>query len=209
MSKRNKRNKPDFDLEHRARQEGYTLLIGVDEAGRGPLAGPVVASAVALTQPTFISRIQDSKTISPRQREAAFLEIMDKAHVGVGIISEAVIDRVNILNATYLAMTNAVNQLLGRLPASEEKICLLIDGDRFKSDLPYTARTIVDGDARVFSIACASIVAKVMRDRILNAYDRVFPQYGFARHKGYPTAQHKEAIRINGLSPIHRKTFRY
>jgi len=209
VSKRNKRNNCDFDQERLARQEGYTLLIGIDEAGRGPLAGPVVASAVSIVDPTFQSRIQDSKTISPRQREAAFLEIMDKAHVGIGIISEAVIDEVNILNATFLAMTNAVNQLFERLPPQEHKVLLMVDGDRFKSDLPYKSKTIVDGDAHVLSIACASIIAKVTRDRILVSYDRIFPQYGFAKHKGYPTAQHKEAIKINGLSPIHRRSFHH
>jgi ribonuclease HII len=209
VSKRNRRNNLSFDHERRAKENGYTLVIGIDEAGRGPLAGPVVACAVSVIDPEISAPIQDSKKLSPRQREAAFLEIMDKSHVGIGIISEAVIDEVNILNATFLAMTNAVLQLMGRVNATQHKVCLLVDGDRFKSDLPYRAHTVIDGDAHVFSIACASIVAKVTRDRILEKYDHLFPQYGFARHKGYPTAQHKEAIRINGLSPIHRRSFVY
>ena len=215
--KEDKSNKAMFETEDRIRlEEDFSLLVGVDEAGRGPLAGPVVAAAVCLKDQNFTVPIRDSKKLSARQRERAFHEIYENALVGVGIISETVIDQLNILEATYVAMTNAVNEVLSQIPHVvrqetnfNEKVCLLIDGGRFKSDLPYTFKTIVRGDTHVFSIACASIVAKVTRDRILEAYDRVFPQYGFKRHKGYPTAQHKLALRQWGPSMIHRKTFHY
>ena len=201
-------------FEKKAKRDGYQLIIGVDEAGRGPLAGPVVASAVALRNYKFTSKIADSKKITARQREEAFHEIFNKAFVGVGIMSEAVIDRVNILEATYLAMHNAVNQLIAQVPHPQkedgdfpEKVCLLIDGHRFKSDLPYFYQTVVKADESIMSVACASIVAKVIRDRILEIYDRIFPGYGFRKHKGYPTVQHKKAILKLGPSLIHRKSF--
>lgn len=189
--------------------DGYACVIGIDEAGRGPLAGPVVAAAVHLHSADFSSTIRDSKTLSARQREEAFEEIHVKADVGVGLISEAVIDEHNILRATFLAMQNAVLQLMGRksIVYRPEDVCLLVDGNRFKSDLPYHVKTVVQGDRRCVEIACASIIAKVTRDRILNIYDRIYPQYGFARHKGYPTAKHREAIRRNGPSEIHRRSF--
>lgn len=205
-----------FYHENKAKRNGFQLIIGVDEAGRGPLAGPVVAAAVSLRSKRFQNKIDDSKKISPRQREKAYLEIFEKAHVGLGIISEAVIDATNILQATYLAMTLAVNQLIYKLPETKvqsgnfrDKICLLVDGPSFKTDLPYAYRAIVNGDQLSMSIASASIVAKVSRDRILNSYDRILPQYGFRNHKGYPTLAHKEAIKKFGLSFIHRKTFHY
>ncbi|OGX20119.1 MAG: ribonuclease HII, partial [Omnitrophica WOR_2 bacterium GWC2_45_7] len=192
------------------------LIIGVDEAGRGPLAGPVVAAAVAVTDPYFVVEIRDSKKMTAQKREEAFHEIQRKAHVGVGIINEGVIDQINILQATFLAMNNAVRQLIYKLPTTEnspkdvfQKVCILVDGNRFQSDLPCRYKTIVGGDELIFSIACASIVAKVTRDRILGIYDQVFPHYGFKQHKGYPTPSHKQAINRFGLSTIHRKTFNF
>lgn len=203
-------------IEEKTRRAGYSFLIGIDEAGRGPLAGPVVAAAVALRKHIFPIPIRDSKQLTRQQREAAFHCIYEHAYVGVGIISELVIDRTNILRATFFAMDNAVRNLIIRLPgpcASQEnfdkKVCLLVDGNHFETDLPYCVQTIINGDAQVLSIACASIVAKVVRDRILNIYHHIFPNYGFDQHKGYPTTQHKLAIRRFGLSPIHRRTFRY
>ncbi|MBI5416159.1 MAG: ribonuclease HII [Candidatus Omnitrophica bacterium] len=203
-------------IEDKTRKAGYRLIIGVDEAGRGPLAGPVVAAAVSLKENKFPVAIRDSKKLSASQREAAFHEIYPRAWVGIGIMNETVIDEVNILNATFFAMHNAVRDLVARLPASctnddgfTRSVCLLVDGDRFKSDQPYHYETIVQGDDRVLSIACASIVAKVVRDRILSVYHRVFPQYGFDRHKGYPTMEHKMAIKRFGLSLIHRRSFHY
>ena len=202
-------------FEQQAKDRGHLLVLGIDEAGRGPLAGPVVAAAVCLREVTFENRIADSKELSPRQRTLAFPEIFEKAFVGVGIMSEAVIDEHNILQATFFAMRNAVVHLLGRLPSELKEgirrgrdVCLLVDGNRFISDLPYAYQTITNGDNRSLSIACASIVAKVSRDRMLTVYDRLYPQYGFLKHKGYPTQQHKQAIREHGLSPIHRRTFR-
>ncbi len=203
-----------INFEQSILNEGYRFIVGVDEAGRGPLAGPVVAAAVAVKDYDFSSRIADSKKMTPRQRQLAFVEIYDKAYVGVGIINEVVIDRDNILEATYMAMTNAIHQVVASLPEAmnsqavlQSQMCLLIDGNRFKSDLPYPYRTVIKGDSKAFSIACASIVAKVIRDRILLTYDKIFPEYGFKQHKGYPTAKHKEAIRNHGPSLIHRQTF--
>ena len=200
-------------FEKKALQKGFELVIGIDEAGRGPLAGPVVASAVSLRTFRFKTRISDSKKLSPRQREEAFHEIFDQAYVGVGIISEAVIDEINILEATFVAMNNAVRQLVLRYSAVHKKnisaghVHLLVDGNRFKSDLPYSYQTVVDGDESILSIACASIVAKVTRDRILRTYDQIFPAYGFKEHKGYPTAQHKEVLKRLGPTLIHRRSF--
>ena len=204
-----------FRFENQARRKGFRLIIGIDEAGRGPLAGPVVASAVCLKKRNFRSKICDSKKINSHQREKAFHEILQNAYVGVGIMNESIIDTENILKATFHAMTQAVHRLIERLPAEEtqrrdlnQDVCLLVDGNSFKTNLPYSYQTIVGGDDLCTSIACASIVAKVTRDRILNIYDRVFPQYGFKQHKGYPTQAHRAAIRTHGLSIIHRKTFR-
>lgn len=196
------------------RRNGYQHILGIDEAGRGPLAGPVVASAVCLPEISFTHPIRDSKLLTPRQREAAFLEIMEKSVVGVGVMSEAVIDQVNILNATFLAMRNAINSAYLRLEKIQapgtvtvENVFLLVDGNRFSADVPYAYQTIVGGDNRVLSIAAASIVAKVVRDRMLMSYDQVYPQYGFRKHKGYPTREHKKAILDHGLTAIHRRSY--
>lgn len=202
--------------EDQARQEGFDLIIGVDEAGRGPLAGPVVASAVCLCSTQFSTRIADSKMLSPDQRDQAFHEICGQAWVGVGIMNESIIDTHNILQATFLAMNQAVEELLARYaarspdrPGVAPRVMILVDGNRFVSSLPYAHRTIVKGDQLSLSIACASIIAKVTRDRILKVYDRVFPQYGFAVHKGYPTVSHKAALKKFGPSLIHRRSFQY
>ncbi len=200
-----------FEIEDELKTKGYHYTVGVDEAGRGPLAGPVVASAVLLKNRTFRSRIDDSKKMTHEQREEAFHEIYDNAYVGVGVMSEAVIDEINILQATFQAMYNAVNDLHRQLKheSFQNDIYLLIDGNRYIKNSSFQYTTVIDGDAKVFSIACASIIAKVTRDRILRMYDRIFPQYGFNQHKGYPTPSHKEAIRTHGLCLIHRRTFNY
>ncbi len=201
-------------FEEEAKKAGFRWIIGVDEAGRGPLAGPVVASAVLLRSTRFYNRVDDSKKMTELQRKRAFLEISERAYVGIGVMSESVIDAKNILQATFLAMANAVRQMVEGMPADEKghpdfqsAVLLLVDGPYFKTDLLYRFRPIVDGDAKSLSIACASIVAKVYRDRILETYDRIYPQYGFKTHKGYATKVHRQAIVINGLSPIHRRTF--
>lgn len=205
-----------LDYEKKAANSGFSLIIGVDESGRGPLAGPVVASAVCLKTRKFRNKIKDSKSISARQRQTVFDEILGKAYVGVGIISESVIDKDNILQATFFAMNNAVADLIVQLPEAvrgqkdfEQRVCLLIDGHLFRTRLPYAYQTIIRGDTRVLSIACASIVAKVTRDRILKIYDKIFPEYGFREHKGYATLKHRQALERFGLSIIHRKTFQF
>ncbi len=201
-------------LEDKTRKAGFNLVIGVDEAGRGPLAGPVVAAAVSLRRSNFSVPIRDSKKLTPLQREEAFHEIYERSYVGIGMISERVIDEANILQATFFAMHNAVVDLIAWLPQTRTKqkkftktVCLLIDGNRFRSDLPYHYKTIIKGDQNVLSIGCASIIAKVTRDRVLNMYHRVYPGYGFSQHKGYPTSEHKAAIRRLGPSLIQRRTF--
>ncbi|MFP4473505.1 MAG: ribonuclease HII [Candidatus Omnitrophota bacterium] len=195
--------------------DGMTCLIGLDEAGRGPLAGPVVAAAVALKNSSFTIPVRDSKTLSARQRERAFIKILEQADVGVGVMNEQVIDDVNILQASFLAMDQAVRNLMTAVRRQDpvyrdsRKICLLVDGNAFRTELPYSYRTVVKGDSRCLSIACASIVAKVLRDRMLAVYHHAFPQYGFDKHKGYPTADHRRAILKHGPSLIHRRSFRF
>jgi ribonuclease HII len=200
--------------ETQAHNNGLRFILGVDEAGRGPLAGPVVAAAVCLRQFDFECRINDSKKMTAKAREAAFHEIFEKAYVGIGIISEAAIDIVNILNASHLAMEMAVKELVRRMPQEtvshkdfDRQVVLLIDGNIFRTQLLYQYKTIVEGDAKSLSIACASIIAKVYRDRILTAYDKIYPQYGFAQHKGYGTKGHYLAIKKHGASIIHRRSF--
>jgi ribonuclease HII len=150
------------------------------------------------------------------QRLRAYEEISKKAYIGVGQADEKLIDRINILQATFHAMTMAVKDLIKKMPEEKvseknfsSQVCLLVDGGLFKTDLPFAHKTIVKGDSLSLSIACASIVAKVTRDHAMDSYDKIYPQYGFAQHKGYPTLAHKEKIKEFGLSDIHRKTFKY
>ncbi len=202
-----------LNYETEAKKEGFRFVLGVDEAGRGPLAGPVVAAAVCLKSFDFTCRIDDSKKMTPTARQKAFDQISQKAYVGLGLISETAIDQVNILNATFLAMEAAIRQLMDQISKEmksavlAEQVKVLVDGNRFKTDLPYAHQSIIGGDASSLSIACASIIAKTYRDRVMDHYDRIFPQYGFKAHKGYPTAFHKSAILQYGPSLIHRKTF--
>ncbi len=188
--------------ENRIRAEGFERIAGVDEAGRGPLAGPVVAAAVILSRNSYPRGIRDSKQLSPKQREDLFYRICEKAEaVGIGIISEKVIDRVNILKATHLAMRRAVSSL------ELKPDFVLIDGIVApKTGFPQKA--IVDGDARSITIAAASIIAKVARDRIMVEQDGIYPQYGFAQHKGYGTRSHLENLAKYGPCLIHRLSFR-
>lgn len=190
-----------YRYEHAAWRRGVRRVAGVDEAGRGPLAGPVIASAVTLDPEQRIKGLQDSKLLSPGERDVLFDRIQEVAlAVGVGIVDPETIDRVNILRATRLAMLEAV----GRLVPPPELV--LIDALALPS-LPCPQRALIRGDRRSASIAAASIVAKVTRDRIMVGYDECFPQYGFRRHKGYPTAEHLAALAKHGPCPIHRKTF--
>ncbi len=194
--------------ERRAKKDGYSVIVGVDEAGRGPLAGPVVVGAVVLKTYAFSARIDDSKKLTARQRDEAFAEIIEKSSYAVGIMNEGVIDSINIAAATHLAVDEAVARLMKRFrtPPRPKSVILLLDG-RLRSHLPYRAKEIVGGDGLSLSIAAASIVAKVVRDRIMGIYDRIYPQYGFSRHKGYGTAEHLDRMGICGLSPLHRRTF--
>jgi ribonuclease HII len=188
--------------EENARKQGYRLIAGIDEAGRGPLAGPVVASAVILPADFNVAGIDDSKKLTSKRRALLYDEILSvAAGVGVGIVDEAQIDKINILQASLLAMEMAV----ARLPLRPDY--LLIDGIfPIKSDFPQ--ELLPKGDARSVSIAAASIIAKVTRDRIMETYHDAYPVYGFSRHKGYPTRDHREAIRVWGACPIHRRSFK-
>lgn len=194
-------------FEHKFRKKGKNLIIGIDEAGRGPLAGPVVAAAVYLKTFNFKNRIDDSKKLTPLQRQKAFFEIADKAVFGIGVMNERIVDRLNILVATQIAMEKAVEELLERLAVyKQQRIHLLVDGNvKLGINLPRT--NIIKGDARSKSIASASILAKVTRDRIMYLYDKIFPQYGFIKHKGYPTKAHRIALKKFGRSIIHRTSF--
>jgi ribonuclease HII len=193
--------------ERKLKERGYNLIIGVDEAGRGPLAGPVVAAAVALKARRFKNRIHDSKKLTPSQRQKAFLEIMHKSVFGIGIVDERIIDRLNIAEATRLAMKQAVVALINKLKNRKDKrIHLIIDGNiKIDVGLPFT--NIIKGDSKSKSIASASILAKVSRDRIMLLYDRIYPQYGFFQHKGYATKMHRSKLKKFGPSLIHRMSF--
>jgi len=196
---------PDLPLNHfeqAARRNGFQCIAGVDEAGRGPLAGPVVAAAVVLPDDFELAGLTDSKQVAPGTRLRLFSEIRSRAlTVGVGIVPAAEIDRINILQATLRAMALAVT----RLAASPD--FLLVDGIN-SVPLAIPQSTLKKGDARSLSIAAASIVAKVVRDRMMIGYDRRFPDYGFAGHKGYGSAAHLAAIARVGPCPLHRRTFR-
>ncbi|MDR1210055.1 MAG: ribonuclease HII [Clostridiales bacterium] len=191
----------DRAYEEKWRRLGFARIAGVDEAGRGPLAGPVVAAAVVLPADLEITGINDSKKLSPKVRSALFAEITRAAEYAVGVVPEDVIDEINIRQASFEAMRRAV---AGLCPAPG---AVLSDGFAIPG-LAAPGEGIVKGDAKCLSIAAASIIAKVTRDRIMEEYDAVYPGYGFAAHKGYPTAAHYAAIRSMGPCPIHRKTFR-
>jgi ribonuclease HII len=194
------RDKSFISEEQKASIKGYRFIAGIDETGRGPLAGPVVAAAVVLTSYDFKARIDDSKRLSAAAREYAYKEIQQKAFIGVGIVSEDIIDKINIYQATMLAMQMSVLDLYIRPDL------LLIDGN-IKLKIRTEQIAIVRGDQKSLSIACASIVAKVSRDRLLKFYDNIFPGYDFSGHKGYGTNRHINAIANKGLSPIHRRSF--
>lgn len=182
-------------------KRGYTLVAGMDEAGRGPLAGPVVAAAVILPKDLFIEGINDSKQISKGKRDAIY-EIIQKEAIGIGIglVDNETIDKINILNATKLAMKKALKKI--QTPPQY----LLIDALEL-TDIAIGQTPIVGGDSKSISIAAASIVAKVFRDRAMEEYGALYPEYDFHRHKGYPTVKHYEAIKKYGVTPIHRKSF--
>ena len=197
---RKKKPRPTLRHEKKAKKNGFSFIAGVDEAGRGPVAGPLVCASVILKNTKFNSIIHDSKKLSPKKRLAAFNEISHKAHIGISILDEREIDRINIHNATALCMKDAINNLPVRAD------CVLVDG-KIELDLPIEKHYIIEGDRKSLSIACASIVAKVIRDAIMDEYHKVFPEYGFAIHKGYATRRHVMKLKRFGPTPIHRFSF--
>lgn len=190
------------EYENKLYETGLAYIAGIDEAGRGPLAGPVTVGVVIMKPESFIEGINDSKKISETKREKLYDEITKEAlDWSVGIVDQNEIDEINILNATKKALTKA----LDGLKIKPERI--LVDALEHidTKGIPYTS--IIKGDAKIYSIGAASIIAKVTRDRIMREYDEVYPEYGFAKHKGYGTAAHIEAIKKYGPCPLHRKTF--
>lgn len=190
-----------YEIERSCRERGFNMIAGVDEAGRGPLAGPVYAAAVILSPDTVIKGINDSKKLTEKRREELFCEITEQAVAySVFSVDEKRIDEINILNATFEAMNGAVDGL------SVKPDYVLIDGNRIKNmTLPH--ETVVKGDAKSASIAAASILAKVSRDRFICEMAKKYPEYGFEKHKGYGTKAHNEAILKHGPCEIHRRTF--
>ena len=190
-----------YVYERAAAAAGHTLVAGVDEAGRGPLAGPVAVAAVILPQEAHLPRINDSKKLSAAMREELFTQIVAIAiSYHVALIDAEIIDRMNILQATRMGMYEAIAALT---PAPDE---VLIDAVQLPK-LSMPSQSIIKGDAKSASIAAASILAKVTRDRLMDEYDFTYPNYGFAKHKGYGTREHVEAIRTYGVCPLHRKSF--
>ncbi len=194
-------NKMDV-YERACRQKGYRQIAGIDEAGRGALAGPVVAAAVILPAACQIDGLTDSKLLTRNQRES----LVDKIHstaisVGIGSVDNRTIERINILQAALLAMQNAVEQLI---PKPDY---LLVDGSKLP-DIDIPSKAIPKGDRLSLSIAAASVIAKTTRDRLMVEFDEIYPNYGFRQHKGYPTAQHRQAIEQFGATAIHRNTFK-
>ena len=192
---------PNFEYENKHYDEGYVAVCGCDEAGRGPLCGPVVAAAVILPRDVEIEGLNDSKKLTEKKREALFEIIKEKAIAyAIAEASPAEIDEINILNASMLAMRRAVEAL------SVKADFALIDGNCSRGfNIP--TETIVKGDAKSYSIAAASILAKVTRDRACAELNRLYPEYGIAKHKGYPTKDHMDAVRKHGPTPIYRMSF--
>ncbi len=181
---------------------GIQYICGIDEAGRGPLAGPVVVASVIMSEDSMIEGVNDSKKVTESRREKLYDIILQEAiSYGIGIIYQDEIDEINILQATKKGLTEALKQMEVRPNV------ILVDALNGIDTLGIPYKSIIKGDATSYSIAAASIIAKVTRDRIMREWDKVYPEYGFAGHKGYGTAKHIEAIKKYGLSPIHRKTF--
>ncbi len=199
-------------IERELYQKGVKSICGIDEAGRGPLAGPVVVASVIMPEGSMIEGVNDSKKVSEKKREKLYEQIIEEAVAyGVGIIDQNEIDRINILNATKEGLTLCIKELEKNLKEKNRGIekpeIILVDAlTKIDTDhIPY--QSIIKGDAKSYSIAAASIIAKVTRDRIMRQWDEVYPEYGFAKHKGYGTAMHISAIKQYGICPLHRKTF--
>ena len=193
---------PDFSFEQAARAQGYMFVAGVDEVGRGPLAGPVCAAAVILDPSNIPAGLNDSKKLTAKKRDALFDEIMTKADVSLAEATVAEIDEHNILRASHIAMMRAVQGL------TQTADHALIDGNMIPRDLAISSETIIKGDGRSLSIAAASIVAKVWRDRHMVDLAQQFPGYGWDKNAGYPTAQHKLGLTRFGVTPHHRRSFK-
>lgn len=188
--------------EEKLYQTGMKYICGIDEAGRGPLAGPVVVGAVILPQTSFLEGINDSKKVSEKKRELLYEQITNEAiSWSVGIVDQKEIDKINILNATKKALTMAVEGL------KQRPDLILVDALEHINTLGIPYQSIVKGDASRYSIAAASIIAKVTRDRIMRQWDEIYPQYGFASNKGYGTAKHIQAIKEHGICDLHRESF--
>ena len=197
-----------IEFDHSFAAEGM-IIAGVDEVGRGPLAGPVVAACVVIEREAIIEGVNDSKKLSQEKREYLYDIIVKKSrHCSIGIIENDVIDSINILNSTFLAMNSAINHVSKELSEKGSRIdVVLVDGNQKIKDLDIRQETIVSGDSRSYVIACASIVAKVYRDRLMENYDKKYPGYDFADNKGYGTASHYEGLKRLGFTPIHRRSF--
>lgn len=193
---------PDYEYENAAKSKGFKLVCGVDEAGRGPLAGPVCAAAVILPENAVIEGLNDSKKLSEKKREALYDVIKEKAIsfcVAYGTLEE--IETLNILQATFLAMNRAIDGLAVKPDFA------LIDGNRVPKDIKIPCETVVKGDGKSMSVAAASVLAKVTRDRLMLEYDKKYPEYDFKKHKGYGTKEHTELIKKYGPCEIHRMSF--
>lgn len=191
-----------YQYERQAWRDGFEFVAGVDEAGRGTLAGPVVVAAVILPHELFLEYLNDSKQVTEKRREILFQEIREKALCySVSVIDNEIIDKINILQATKLGMHRAIEQLQNPKPNK-----ILIDAVKLNLSIP--SLSLIKGDSLSASIAAASILAKVTRDHLMQEYDKKFPEYGFAKHKGYGTKEHLQAIEKFGACPIHRLTFK-
>jgi ribonuclease HII len=197
-----KRTKPHFDFEERARQQGFSRICGVDEVGRGPLAGPVVAACVILDRDNIPPGLNDSKQLSEIKRQQLFAELLQTAHIGIASVQASLIDAVNIRQAGLLAMRQAVLSM----PVKPD-YCL-IDGRDIPDLSPLPSQAIIQGDAQSLSIAAASIVAKVIRDAMMAHASYYYPAFGFERHKGYGTAAHRQVLAGYGPCPLHRQSFK-
>lgn len=192
--------------EKNLRNEGYTIICGADEAGRGPLAGPVSVGAVVMKEDSLLEWVNDSKKVTERRREILYDRIIeDSLAWSVSIISQQEIDELNILEATKKGLTVAIKDIIEQLDKKPE--ILIVDALKEIDTCGVTYQSIIKGDANCYSISCASILAKVTRDRIMREWDEVYPQYGFGKNKGYGTASHISAIKEYGPCPLHRKTF--
>ena len=188
--------------EEELRKKGFKYICGIDEAGRGPLAGPVVVASVIMPENSMIEGVNDSKKVSEKKREKLYDQILEEAiSYGVGIVGQDEIDEINILNATKKGLTMSLKEL------TVKPDLIIVDALTHIDTMGIPYESIIKGDAKCYSISAASIIAKVTRDRIMREWDKVYPEYGFEKHKGYGTSAHIEAIKKYGLCPIHRKSF--